>query len=66
MPKKDVRAVLEEAISRGWKEIRSKNHIVLVWPETNRKITVGKTLSDVRAIKNIKARLRRIEQGLPG
>jgi hypothetical protein len=61
---KEVRVLLEEAISRGWQEIRSKRHIVLIWPETNEKITIGLTLSDHRAIKNMKARLRRIEKGV--
>jgi hypothetical protein len=61
---KEVRVLLEEAISRGWQEIRSKRHIVLIWPETNTKITIGLTLSDHRAIKNMKARLRRIEKGV--
>jgi hypothetical protein len=61
---KEVRVLLEEAISRGWQEIRSKRHIVLIWPETNERITIGLTLSDHRAIKNMKARLRRIEKGV--
>ena len=61
---KDWNNVIREAVQRGWKEIRTKKHIILVWPETNERVTMASTPSDWRAIKNMKSRIRRVEKGI--
>lgn len=56
----DMRKVVERAIQQGYLIKTGKKHMKLIPPDkTQDIITVGISISDHRAHKNLKARLRR-------
>ena len=58
----DFRKLVQQAIKRGWREVRHNRHQVLVW-RTGENLVVPQSASDQRAIKNLRAEMRRIESG---
>lgn len=62
--KGDWRKLVNEAKERGWVEVRKNRHLVLLWPPTNRRVTVSGS-GDPRAIKNARKQLAHMEQGDP-
>lgn len=60
---RDLRAILVEAEQRGWGvEQTRKGHLKLTHP-TGAVVFAASSPSDHRAIKNMEARLRRVERG---
>lgn len=60
---KEWRKLLAEATGRGWEQLRSKKHIVLVWPASGQKVVLPGSASDRRALLNAKSLMKRIEEG---
>ncbi len=56
---KELQQLIDQALAQGWKLTRSKQHFVLLSPDGTTIVTVGKTPSDHRALKNIRGMLRR-------
>lgn len=57
----DYRKFVAEAVERGWQELRHSRHLVLVW-RSGERLVVPRSPSDQRAIKNLRAEMRRIER----
>jgi hypothetical protein len=55
--------IIKDAIARGWEPVRQNKHLVLKWPPTNRRTAVSCSSSEWRAVKNLQAKLRRMEAG---
>jgi len=53
--------VLEEAFERGWVIARNKNHLIIRFPQNNQCVSISKTASDWRAIRNIEKQIQRSE-----
>lgn len=62
---RDIEREIAAAEERGWELIRQKGHRILRWPPTGRKTPVPSSVSDHRALKNLRCQLRRMERGLP-
>ena len=61
---REQRALIEAAEEQGWKVIERASNIQLRAPDGEGLVTLHRTDSDHRAIKNTRARLRRL--GLQG
>lgn len=60
---KEIKQIVQDAESRGWTREPSRNgHIKLRHPTTGRMVVMASTPSDVRALKNIRAELKRKER----
>lgn len=62
--KSDWMKLVKEAKKRGWVEVRNNRHLMLLWPPTNRKVTISGS-SEPRAIKNARKQLEQMEADLP-
>jgi hypothetical protein len=60
--KGDWRKLVQQAKERGWVEVRQSRHLILMWPPTNRRITISGS-ADPRAMKNARKQIEHLEQG---
>ena len=60
--KGDWRKLVQQAKGRGWVEVRQNRPLVLMWPPTNRKITISGS-ADPRAMKNARKQIEHLEHG---
>lgn len=60
---KEWKKLIAQATERGWQQVRSKKHIVLVWPANGQRIAVPGSGSDRRGLLNAKSLMKRIEEG---
>lgn len=57
----DWAKAVKAAKSRGWIEARHGKHLILTWPATGASVPIPNSPSDVRAMKNKLAQMRRYE-----
>ncbi len=56
---KDIRSLLKELSGNGWIITNKKNHVKIYSPDGCLRTVVGSSISDLRAVENIKADIRR-------
>lgn len=60
---REIKQIVRDAEDRGWtRELGRNGHIKLRHPVTNKLVVMSSTPSDVRALKNIRAELKRHER----
>lgn len=57
---KDINSMVKELLRNGWDIVRSSKHVKLKSP-TGRTLTVPSTPSDIRAVLNFRADIKRLE-----
>lgn len=56
---RDLRDLLQKALDAGWTLVRGRRHIKAFSPDESTIVTISMSASDHRALRNVRADLRR-------